>query len=101
MNSPCFKCGKSVPPDTAVHTNDGKVACPECAEKLGIKVERLSELREVVRMVTREAAEREREKLAEVVKADGDHSVLAQTAVETLDWVLGDSRWPPSDKLTS
>jgi hypothetical protein len=96
----CFSCLGKVKPDEAVHTRDGRVACPECAKGLGIKVEQLQELRETVRMVERDVVEAEREKLTGIAGEGGEHSALAGAIVEALDWVLGTDRWPPSEKLT-
>lgn len=95
----CFKCGRKVKPDEAVHTKDGRVACPDDAELLGLKVEKVEELREVTRMVERSRVESEREQLRTVAAGNGSHAVLADAVIEALDWVLGESRWPPTDKL--
>ena len=96
---PCYRCSKNVPSDEAVHTADGKVVCPDCAEALGIKTQQVNEVREVTRMLDRGTIEAEREKLHEVAEAGGDHSVIAGAVVEALDWVLGSSRWAPSERL--
>ncbi len=99
VKSPCFKCAKPTPPEEAVETKDGKVACADCAKALGIKVEHVNAMREVTRILDREVIEAEREKLHELAEAGGDHSVIAGAVVEALDWALGSSRWAPSEKL--
>lgn len=96
----CARCSRKVKPDEAVHNKDGRVVCPNCADELGIKTEEIQELREVTRMVARGIVEAEREELRTVAHSDGASSVLAAAVVEALDWVLGESRWPPSEKLT-
>lgn len=95
----CFKCGRKVKPDEAVHTKDGRVACPDDAELLGLKVEKIEELREVTRMVERSKVETEREELRLISRGNSGNAVLAESVVEALDWVLGESRWAPTDKL--
>lgn len=95
----CAACGRKVKPDEAVYAKDGRVVCPEDAVKLGIKVEKVEELREVTRMVERSIVEGERETLRTVSKGNGPNAVLADAVIDALDWVLGESRWSPSDKL--
>lgn len=95
----CGVCGRKVKPDEAIYARDGRVVCAEDAVDLGIKVEKVEELREVTRMVERSIVEGEREALRTVSDGNGPNAVLAAAVIEALDWVLGESRWAPTDKL--
>lgn len=95
----CFKCGGGVPPQKAIYTGDGKVACPRCAKKLGMKVERIQRLQEVTRMQTREAIEAEVEKLKDHTGGEANDEPFIQASIDALEWALGNVPTTPSDAL--
>ena len=96
----CFKCGATTPPKRATHTRDGRVACPNCTIKLGIRTEPRDGYMEITRMRERRTVETMRDRAAKRLKQaqatnhQGEVEYLAAIH-STLEWVLGEMESEP------
>ncbi len=95
----CYKCSGPVAPEKAIGTTDGKVVCPRCAKKLGLKVRRVQRLEEVTRMRTREEVTAEIEKLKDHTEGEPNDEPFIQASIDALDWALGNISTAPSGAL--
>lgn len=100
---PCYKCSALVPAKRATYTRDGRIACPNCTKKLGMRIVPRSGFEEVTRMMTREAIEAMRDiatkKLNDARQSNPQGEVERYETIHlTLEWVLGESKDEPIER---